>query len=327
MVDNTDREIPINEISFRNYLIDEYSICREERQYALLLNNILKARAVNNNFGGVKVDKIIEICGLKGIKIENVFYEATFMRDYFKKDKNENTDEDMRFNKKLADFAKIKLGIDIAFDDIQNSVEGYIDRNLGGKVQIKNAGICDASLIFEIFQYMKCMMNSKPDIVVVGSLLSEKNEIAEKVVIFIECKFESAEDRYCTKKNFSKEIKEKYCRKQSELCRSEREKINTEQEKSDYCKNDCDKIRKICKRCDTCIWTQTNIQNSIGEFICDYVNNSKRNNGIKYSKIQSQLVKFTRNPADDEILIKDLIDIEDEIWKGNSKKLWQNGLL
>ena len=154
MSDNTNREIPINEISFRNYLIDEYSICREERQYALLLNNILKARAVNNNFGGEKVDKIIEICGLKGIEIENVFYEATFMRDFFKKDKNENTDEDMRFNKKLADFAKTKLGIDITFDDIQNSIEGYINRNLGGKVQIKNVGICDTSLIFEIFQYM-----------------------------------------------------------------------------------------------------------------------------------------------------------------------------
>lgn len=87
------------ELSLDNYIDDENSICREERQYALFLCNILK------KYGkyGIKSDKnkqwsnnviedlkeIFNICGIpEDAVIKNVFYEVTFMRDIFSKGRN-----------------------------------------------------------------------------------------------------------------------------------------------------------------------------------------------------------------------------------------------
>ena len=89
---NSDKE----KVSFDNYISDEYSICREERQYALMLNNILKARLAEQSFFSKErecafynedIKKIITKCELEDVIIEKVFYEATFMRDFFERDR------------------------------------------------------------------------------------------------------------------------------------------------------------------------------------------------------------------------------------------------
>ena len=81
-------------ISIDNYINNECSICREERQYALYLSNVLryygknpKNKTTNRIGDNEKVKNIFKACGfndvdLKNIVIENVFYEATFMRDF-----------------------------------------------------------------------------------------------------------------------------------------------------------------------------------------------------------------------------------------------------
>ena len=63
----------------------EYSICREERQYAVFLYNILrKYRSKDKRNGNQRIINIFDACNVPAeAEIENVFYEATFMRDFF----------------------------------------------------------------------------------------------------------------------------------------------------------------------------------------------------------------------------------------------------
>ena len=72
------------------YIQDKYSICREERQYALYLHNYIK-RMISNNFKEEELEEVKNfknvLLGNKDAVIENVFYEATFMRDLFEYDK------------------------------------------------------------------------------------------------------------------------------------------------------------------------------------------------------------------------------------------------
>ena len=81
------------ELSIDNYINDEYSICREERQYALYLSNILRYYGKNERIKALEGDlktflvKIYYLCGLikdskeipDKLVIKDVFYEATFM--------------------------------------------------------------------------------------------------------------------------------------------------------------------------------------------------------------------------------------------------------
>ena len=80
--------------SIENFIRDEYSICREERQYAVFLYNILrkygKGQSREKLAGKEKEDilTILEACGIEADDdIEYVFYEATFMRDFFKRER------------------------------------------------------------------------------------------------------------------------------------------------------------------------------------------------------------------------------------------------
>ena len=76
-----------------NYIKDKYSVCREERQYALFLYNILckyGSKEIREKLDGekkTKIEEIFEACQLKNAEVKHVFYEATFMRDFFKRDK------------------------------------------------------------------------------------------------------------------------------------------------------------------------------------------------------------------------------------------------
>lgn len=94
-MDNNDAKF---NLSLNNYISDEYSICREERQYALFLSNILRkyrtkelrqseiAKRETNSHNKSKnvVEDIFKVCHIPlSAQILDVFYEAAFMRDIF----------------------------------------------------------------------------------------------------------------------------------------------------------------------------------------------------------------------------------------------------
>lgn len=72
-----------------HYISDEYSVCREERQYVLYLYNILyqwKSRKCPPKLEPEK--NIVKLCGLmESDELLDVFYEVTFMRDFFWRDR------------------------------------------------------------------------------------------------------------------------------------------------------------------------------------------------------------------------------------------------
>ena len=188
--------------SIEHFLQDEYSICREERQYAVFLYNILrKYRSKDKRNGNQRIINIFDACSVPAeAEIENVFYEATFMRDFFERnrrmllgDKNcENVkkrllqktfspsvskpmNQDFSFNSKLIQYVK---GTD--------SFISYVgeENNLG-----HNEIACD-ELSDDEKRTIRHMMNAKPDIAVIY------NENGKKKLLFLECKFESAECSY-----------------------------------------------------------------------------------------------------------------------------------
>lgn len=67
----------------------KYSVCREERQYAVFLYNILrKYHSERGRKEKDSVSKIFKACQIPYCaEIKNVFYEAAFMRDFYKRDK------------------------------------------------------------------------------------------------------------------------------------------------------------------------------------------------------------------------------------------------
>ena len=73
--------------SIDNYICDNNSICREERQYALYLNNILRKFSTPLKRARCEeVQKIFNVCRIpQDASIQHVFYEATFMRDFFQR--------------------------------------------------------------------------------------------------------------------------------------------------------------------------------------------------------------------------------------------------
>lgn len=237
-----------------NYIKDEYSVCREERQYALFLHNILLK--CKNLDGGCKNDfkGILEKCGLTtSDTIKEVFYEATFMRDFFRRDKRctyvdeaslkdkllniKCTTEEhkcpydekgvyiesgKRFNYLLIKYALDMKGVNEAALPSSDSVleeiisrdskvckdiktgkntNSILDLNLGGEAgrtyindiltdMIKNETNKDVIKKIKRVERAGIMMNIKPDIAIIY-------ERAGNVYLrFLECKFESSEDRY-----------------------------------------------------------------------------------------------------------------------------------
>jgi hypothetical protein len=87
------------DLNIKNYVNGNYPVCREERQYALYLSNVLryygknpKNKTTNRIGDNEEVKNIFKACGfndvdLKNIVIENVYYEATFMRDFFERNR------------------------------------------------------------------------------------------------------------------------------------------------------------------------------------------------------------------------------------------------
>ena len=181
------------DIKLENYIIDNDSICndsicREERQYALFLNNILLKYRKPCERTDSAVTNIFAACGLPAdAEIKYVFYEATFMRDLrldFEKNRSEDSDS---FNAVLVRYV--------------TGLYPYNGKNcfLGAKEKathlfetLKKALTQDEEAkIKKWVTTIKSMMNSKPDIAVIYRHKDKDDE--QKYLLLLECKFESRE--------------------------------------------------------------------------------------------------------------------------------------
>jgi hypothetical protein len=209
-------------VSLDNYISDEYSICREERQYALYLYNILKKYGGKNRPKDAEdLNKIFSICKIpKEAIIENVFYEATFMRDIFERDRrirkleyrNKANENNKKYNAEVecerAIFSK-KYVIsecddksNVKYESFNQKLLQYLgiceenakkasDKNIGhNKFDKIFRGKLSQSSYKKEMTMAQYMMNSKPDIAVIYRLKNEK----DFYLLFLECKFESYED-------------------------------------------------------------------------------------------------------------------------------------
>lgn len=284
-------------LSIDNYVKDNLSICREERQYALYLSNVLRYYGKNpsgkpaNRIGNdVEVKKIFIACGFKeneldNVVIENVFYEATFMRDFFERNRRINLskpskkedvclqktfkrssyvikDKEKSFNRKLLCFCWEKIG------QSKKGNEGIDLNNLDGDIKEYNYGRNEIPDKFQaIKKLVQAMMNSKPDLAVIYHY----GENAEKKkLLFLECKFESSED-----------------------------------------KTDGDNGEK---------YTQRKMQGYIAEFLCNikdkYLTDVETSEIMVNEEGKSKLVRFDRNDeTTNNISIKNLIEVEKRIFE------------
>lgn len=199
--------------SIENFIKDEYSVCREERQYAVFLYNILrKYNTPEKRKEDPRIGTIFRNCYIPPeAEIRSVFYEATFMRDFFERNRRvelglkmeKNLEEQLlrrkpsfsrnhyldkgSFNEKLIQYAA---------DTDQLTYMGK-ENNLG-----RNPVECDKlageelspEKISEIKRIIPYMMNVKPDIAVVYQ--EDQKESGPDMLLFLECKFESEESSY-----------------------------------------------------------------------------------------------------------------------------------
>ena len=192
--------------NFVKHMETEYSVCREERQYAVFLYNILcYYRRPERRCQ--QAQKIFKVCGIEDAIIKQVFYEATFMRDFFERNrrlvlgkgeeekmsdillqkrftrKNKSMDVNDAFNYKLMEYVH------------KGKVEEWTDRDLRCNLGLH---VPDAELSKDEKSTSRRMMEAKPDIAV----LYEKNN--KEYLLFLECKFESYESSYSEKEKQSR---------------------------------------------------------------------------------------------------------------------------
>ena len=188
-----------NTYIIENYLGGGKLYCREERQYALFLYNALLNMKNGMSNGYEKIKKLFDCEDEnKEVKIKEVFYEATLLRDYhYPKSNSEN------FNKRLIRFCMP----DMKDEDIEKII-GLISKtskepgfpNVGNKnVTSWIKGDCSELDIYgndkkeEIRRrllFAKCMMQAKPDIMVIYEQGGKKRALS------IECKHESGNGKY-----------------------------------------------------------------------------------------------------------------------------------
>lgn len=275
-------ELSINNID--NYVNGKYSICREERQYALYLSNVLRyygnpAKRLGNDKG---VEKIFEACGFKedleNIVIENVYYEVTFMRDFFERNRRINLSDPER-TKKVC----LQKSFTPSSYFIKNKDSSF-NRNLLSfcwekfkkpktkEIDFKNAAVIEVnfgqneipdSRFKAIRNLIRAMMNSKPDLAVIYHVNNARH------LLFIECKFDSSED-----------------------------KITGDIVNDNY--------------------SQTKIQGYIAEFLCRYyfTNISISEMWSEEENLyKSKLVRFSRKDNNNGIDISRLIDFEKKVFE------------
>lgn len=282
--------------SIENYIREDkgsnYSICREERQYAVFLYNILRkyhAHASRSNHGRIH-EIITEICGIpEKADIKHVFCEVTFMRDFFERNRRiywrGSTEEKLlqqsfspsereleaenSFNYKLFRYVCKGENVKVSESFRWKQPESNMGQN---KIKILDDMERIQSVIRE-------MMNATPDLAVIYSITEKdadgQHEPDKNYLLFLECKFESNESSY----------------------------------KSGY--------------------KQSEIQGKIADFLCNHYLKEKDN--IEVSPIMkndnstyaSQIVRFTRKKKESDehkeaekvILISDLIELNNNIFE------------
>lgn len=184
--------------SIENFIWDNHSICREERQYALFLYNILRkysSMEIRRNLKDEekeKIEHIFFICQLEHADVEQVFYEASFMRDFFKQSQKEKK---VNFNNELIryiykEYVKCENNIEYS-DEGKNLGHNQINRE-------KLLQTIDDEQFDKLNFAARCMMNAKPDIAV----LYKQN--GKRYFLFLECKFETGEKSYTDKRTSTK---------------------------------------------------------------------------------------------------------------------------
>ena len=116
----------MDKISIDRYISGAESLCREERQFALYLNNILLGIKAGKITGNDR-ETILTACGLDGAEIDDMFYEAAFMRDLFNNDK-------IQFNVRLLDYIcsrKFKGVPDVETSRLEKMQEAVRNFHLG----------------------------------------------------------------------------------------------------------------------------------------------------------------------------------------------------
>lgn len=212
------------ECSIEHFIRDEYSICREERQYAVFLYNILRKYRNKDKRIDKEVVSIFNACSIpRGAEIQNVFYEATFMRDFFERNRRlalSKNPENILLNKKFSPSNFI-------IEDSNRSFNTKLIEYVIGQKQVlgisherkevnwgHNAALIDCSRLSdkekkEIGRTIQHMMNAKPDIAVIYS------ENKQRKLLFLECKFESGERSYerdCTQSDIQWKIADFLCK-------------------------------------------------------------------------------------------------------------------
>lgn len=251
----------MGETLLSKYICDNNSICREERQYALYLYNALLAYN-NDKLRNSAIEDIVKnIFGADegdNLQIDNVFYEATFMRDlheynrrccylasreiaedkgnlylykkpsireYSRVIEQAELDCENSFNWKLFSYLREKRKIlynskALVLDEEQRKAltkerletyfleteklldftrvkqDGEIKNDDDGKIFCEEYHL-GQSKDFKVEnnivkQDIRSMMNAKPDIAVIYHHTDDANT---KYLLFIECKFESAESK------------------------------------------------------------------------------------------------------------------------------------
>lgn len=193
--------------SIDDYVNGDCSICREERQYALYLSNVLRYYGIKNDEHLKKLNddernylkEIFQKCGLDFEKdiIEDVFYEATFMRDIFERNRRYHLTEDKKRENLIEVYSKRSFKHKDYIVDYQKS---FNQKLIDFCCQVQSKGIKEINYghnelpndrqIINCKNQIRAMMNAKPDLAV----LFEHN--GEKQLKFLECKFSSTESNY-----------------------------------------------------------------------------------------------------------------------------------
>lgn len=258
---------------------DNYSICREERQYAVFLYNILRKYSKPEDRKDRKdIKKMFDACRIpEEADIKHVFYEATFMRDFFERNRRihwaEKAEEKL-LQKSYSPKEKILNGensfnyrlLKYVYEDkykdkfpILQDCWNQEERNLGHSTN-EDFNMFEEEKRDELQLDVRQMMNAKPDIAVVYCMSKEVEQNAVKsYLLFLECKFESNKS-------------------------------------SDQCK----------------------IQGKIANFLYKYYleNENIEVSPLmgKESKTEAPIVWFTRKPEEGKILISDLIKLNNKIF-------------
>ena len=190
------------ECSIDNYIIDEYSICREERQYALYLHNILMKYKKASDRKEELVRNIFKAIGIENDDIDYVFYEVSFMRDFFMRNRKLVLSEERNLEKELLKSTPMKgkprVEADKSFNykliEYCKKERPQIDA-LNGIEEVNYGHNPVPQEVQDIGEKMRRMMNAKPDLAVVY----RRDE--KRYLLFIECKFESPEQKYDDKES------------------------------------------------------------------------------------------------------------------------------